>query len=360
MSNKRRHVVQRTTTSILSRCLFIVPLACSLSFASGDTLHIFESRALGIHFSYPSEFVVGRFDSTHDLTGHFRKMIVLVDPHELGDYSRNAIPVGDLPTIAIGVESDTAGIVLKPFTDIDIVRKFFSVDLRDQEFKKTIGVNTAYRLPGYPGPYGEALYYYLVPLADGRYVELTAHRYFFRKRRDSPTETLYDNVIEKIIATLTVDGMEADSILVGFNSLSGEWIKPLDEFYGSDNGDIDIESSLKNGNVPVVRIDINGDGVQEYFVRILCGSGGCEYPIFDGRTRRFLGSVFGSEIWLLRHTSNNVPVIKSFSHVSASTGMVTRYQFRGTRYEATSSHEIPAGSETETLYRRVNSAPRVK
>ncbi|MDH3252962.1 MAG: hypothetical protein OEM41_09240 [Ignavibacteria bacterium] len=167
---------------------------------------MYESHTLSLRFSYPSGFVVGSYDTTNDLTGHFRKLVVLVDPDELGDYSRNAIPPGDVPTIAIGVESDTAGILLKPFTDIDIVRKFFSVDLSQQEFKKEIGVNTAYRLPGYPGPYGDASYYYLVPLPGGRYVEFIAHKHFFRREKNPTTgqyhETHYDRVIERIISTL--------------------------------------------------------------------------------------------------------------------------------------------------------------
>jgi hypothetical protein len=319
---------------------------------------------LHIRFSYPSGFAVGSYDTTNDLTGHFRKQIVLVDPKELGKYSRTAIPVGDLPTISIGVESDTAGILLKPFTDIEIVKKFFSIDIKEAEFKKTIGVNTAYRLPGYPGPYGESAYYYLVPMANGRYIELEAHKYFFRKTKNPRTgkypETHYDKVIERIIETLTMHAVHADSILVGFSSTAGQWIEPFDELYESDHGDIDIESSLSDGKVLVVRIDLNGDNFQEYFVRTLCGDGGCEYPIFDGRTRCFLGSVFGSEIWLLHRTSHGMPVIESFGHVSASEGLIGRYQFTGTTYHLVSSRTVRTGEETELMYKELHKAPRIK
>lgn len=190
------------------QCLFLllVSVLHCLAFASGDTLEVIESHTLHLRFSYPQRFVIGSYDTTNDVIGHFRNQIVVVDPKELGKYSRTAIPIGDLPTISIGVESDTAGILLKPFTDIEIVKKFFSRDIKEPEFKRKIGAYTVYQLPGYPGPYGESAYYFLVPLPDGRYVELSAPKYFFGRKINPRTEkypeTHYDRVIEIIISSM--------------------------------------------------------------------------------------------------------------------------------------------------------------
>jgi len=353
--------MQLISTSQYSLCLLLLPIVQGLSVASNDSLLTFESQNHQMRFSYPAGFIVGSYDTTYDVTGHFRKQIVLVDPKELGNYSQMAIPVGDLPTISIGLELDTAGILLKPFTEIDIVKKFFSVDIKEAEFKKSIGDNVAFRLPGYPGPSGQSAYFYLLPMSNGRYVELTAHRYFFKKTKNPRTgkypDTEYDKVIEKIIETLTMYTVQSDSVLVGFSLQAGQWIEPLDEFYRSD---IDIEASLNAGKILVVRLDLNGDNVDEYFVRTLCGNGGCEYAIFDGRTGRLLGNVFGSEVWLLRQTIDAMPVIESFSHVSASAGSIVRYQFNGTVYEDVSSRQVIAGEETELMYKELYKAPRIK
>ena len=63
------------------------------------------------------------------------------------------------------------------------------------------GGRTVYKLPGYPGPYGDTAFYYLLPLGDDLVVELFAHR---RHMDQARTDTGYDRVIEGIIATFQI------------------------------------------------------------------------------------------------------------------------------------------------------------
>lgn len=151
------------------------------------------------------------------------------------------------------------------------------------------------------------------------------------------------------------EGTNSDPIFVVLGS--GQWMTPRDEFFRSD---VDLDTSMdKDGKLNTVRFDLNGDGSPEYFLMTLCGNGGCEYPIFDGRTYAYLGSVFGSEVWLLQLRSHGMPVIEAFSHLAAMLGTIGRYEFNGTRYEAVSSRQI-GDDETQQLYKRLKAAPRTK
>ena len=80
----------------------------------------------------------------------------------------------------------------------------------------------------------------------------------------------------------------------------------------------------------------------------------------DGRTTRFLGSVFGTEVWLLHEKSHGMPIIESYGHVAADRGLEGRYEFDGTEYTKVSSQEIGGAEETELFYRKLYSAPRLK
>jgi hypothetical protein len=75
---------------------------------------------------------------------------------------------------------------------------FYRRQLFRKEWETTVGGRTVYKLPGYPGPYGAAAFYYLLPLRDDLVVELFAHR---RHMDQARTDTGYDRVIEGIIAT---------------------------------------------------------------------------------------------------------------------------------------------------------------
>jgi hypothetical protein len=146
-------------------------------------------------------------------------------------------------------------------------------------------------------------------------------------------------------------------IRIRFNYNDGQWLAPRNEF--SCPGLDLVADQDKQGRLLTIRIDLNGDGVPEYFLRTLCGNGGCEYPVFDGRTSAYLGTIFGSEIWLLHRLSHGLPIIESFSHLAAFVGTVGRYEFNGERYKEVSSRQI-GDEETQLLYKRLDAAPRIK
>lgn len=157
-----------------------------------------------------------------------------------------------------------------------------------------------------------------------------------------------------IIPMAFAEDANSDPILVALGL--GQWLAPREEFIGPG---IDLDTDQEDGKLLTDRFDLNGDGAPEYFLRTLCGNGGCEYPIFDGRTYAYLGSVFGSEVWLLQRRSHGLPVIEAYSHLAAMLGTIGRYEFNGSRYEEVSSRQI-GDDETQRLYKRLAAAPRIK
>ena len=82
-----------------------------------------------------------------------------------------------------------------------------------------------------------------------------------------------------------------------------------------------------------VSVDLNGDGVTDYIIQSapsLCGNGGCRYAIFDGATRREVGQLFGSPVYVLAAMTRGYPVIQTLGHLSAESGTLTTYAFTGT------------------------------
>ena len=84
-------------------------------------------------------------------------------------------------------------------------------------------------------------------------------------------------------------------------------------------------------------IDLNDDGMPEYFIGVLCGNGGCEYHCFeniDDQKFKYIGPIFlqrgGFEILKTKH--HRFSDILSYSHTSATTGTLTRYEFDGHQY----------------------------
>jgi hypothetical protein len=138
------------------------------------------------------------------------------------------------------------------------------------------------------------------------------------------------------VAALALDQQAIRSRL---NACDTQWLKPYDEFFRND---IDLDSDLdQEGRLLTLRIDLNGDGAPEYFLQTLCGHGGCEYPVFDGRSHAYLGSVFGSEVWLLRQYIHGMPVIESYGRTGVWLGTIGRYEFNGNRYMLKSVQNFP-------------------
>jgi hypothetical protein len=98
--------------------------------------------------------------------------------------------------------------------------------------------------------------------------------------------------------------------------------------------------------------DLNSDGTIDYIVRGPkedCGTGGCPYHLYDGRSGKSLGSVFGGTIIVRPEMKHGYPVVQELSHGGAGAASLSTYEFDGTIYRVTSSRR---GNES-TLYRTV-------
>jgi hypothetical protein len=187
------------------RVLVTLSLGIGLVFAAaqllgGEALRVYSSADLGITFRYPGHLALGRYKPEPEhpalkemgLESPFNKAVVLVEPKVLGTHPLTAIPVGEVPTISLNKQGGTAV-------------RFSREQFFKKSFERTIGSRAFYQLPGYPGPYGDQGFYYIVPLANDNVLEITAHRYYFREPRDASgrhPETHYDKIIEVIIQHL--------------------------------------------------------------------------------------------------------------------------------------------------------------
>ena len=178
----------------LAVAVLLVSASAGLPAAASNT---YRNAEWGFEFAYPDQFVAGRYKDTltpehlarlreSGLENPFAHAIVLVEPSRLGSRAPlDALPVGEIVTITI---TPTRG------QKADFLRRHFF----RKEWETAVGGRTVYKLPGYPGPYGDAAFYYLLPLRDDLVVELYAHR---RHMDQSRADTGYDRVIEDMIAT---------------------------------------------------------------------------------------------------------------------------------------------------------------
>ena len=169
-------------------------------------------------------------------------------------------------------------------------------------------------------------------------------------------------LILKLSVLLFISGSKVDAatlqpeeVMASFASSTGQWLQ-LPAVEANNCYDLDTDRR-DDGAVFTVRIDLDGDGMAEFFVRTLCGTGGCEYPLFAGITGRHLGNVFGSQVWLLKRRTNGMPIIEAFSHSGAMGGSITRYEFDGAQYLATTVRELSGEQATEALYQILSKVP---
>lgn len=163
----------------------------------------YQDDRAGFALRYPPGFVAGAYRSElppdlaralRERGGRlpFERALVLVEPARLGARDRSALPAGEITAITIEAQSGTEAAARR-----DLGRQVYGAAI----VETTIGPHRVQKYPGFPGPYGTAAFYYLVPLRDGAVLELTAHRKFL----EAPAgDTGYDRVVEQIIGTLTL------------------------------------------------------------------------------------------------------------------------------------------------------------
>lgn len=166
----------------------------------------YVSETFGIRFQYPAKFVAGRYKPPElseevkasmqaaGIDAPFKNAIVLVEPKELGKNDKNSIPVGEVATISLDLKKGSYA-------------QFIKQQFCKEEFEQKLGRHTVYRLPGYPGPYGENAFYYLIPIDTGIF-DVTALKHYLRDFEKYLSEgkelppTHYDKEIESIIKSM--------------------------------------------------------------------------------------------------------------------------------------------------------------
>jgi hypothetical protein len=178
--------------------------AAGITAAQDASWTVHRDDKEGFTLRYPPRFVAGvyRNDLPPDLAKTlrtsggrlpFERALVLVEPGQLGSRDLADLPAGEITAISVEVQTGPAAAVRR-----DLARQIYGTAVTEI----TIGAHRTQKFPGYPGPYGSAAFYYLVPLRDGSVLELTAHRTFLEAPRG---DTGYDRVIEQIIGTLVID-----------------------------------------------------------------------------------------------------------------------------------------------------------
>ena len=145
--------------------------------------------AFGVRLSIPGDFVAGRFEP-HGV-GFLDDAAVFVERRLAQGIDPQRIPTGGgVPTVTL-MALDAQDI------------KIYDMIL-DESWKTRIGRHEVYKLPGYPGPFGEEGHCYLLKRGD-RGLLVYAHRMHPRDAAGERAPTHYDWVAEGIIATVEFD-----------------------------------------------------------------------------------------------------------------------------------------------------------
>ena len=183
-------------TRLFLLALVILSIGCRSPEAEEDAtpsnMIPLEVPRLDIRFAYPDSFLAGRFAAESlppaareaGMESPFVNAAVLVAPAVLGDGSLDAIPVGDVPVIWLD-RSPTSERVSQ---------------LMPADSVYEVSGNQVRQFPGFPGPYGDQVFYFTVHFGPGDVLELGAHKRFFGGADES--ETHYDEVIKAVIPTL--------------------------------------------------------------------------------------------------------------------------------------------------------------
>jgi hypothetical protein len=178
-------------------------LAIAASAAAQDaSWSVHRDAQEGFTLRYPPRFVSGSYrnDLPPDLARTLRASggrlpfeLVLVESARLGSRDRAALPTGEITAITVEAQTGPAVGARR-----DLGRQIYGTAITEV----TIGAHQVQKFPGFPGPYGSAAFYYLVPLREGAVLEFTGHRSFLEAPRG---DTGYDRVIEQIIGSLAID-----------------------------------------------------------------------------------------------------------------------------------------------------------
>ena len=118
---------------------------------------------------------------------------------------------------------------------------------------------------------------------------------------------------------------------------------------------LDILGYDSGTSVLGLRLDLNGDGAPESIIQgasDTCGTGGCPFQIFDGKTKLQVGDFFNAPIFVLDEQINGWPVITTWGHSSAASGTYGTWVYDGAAYRAVSGGYL-SGENVTSLSREL-------
>lgn len=172
----------------------------------------YRNEKYGFEFKYPDNFVIGKYideplpsadleledlrllgytqQEIEERHHPFRNNVLLID----GDFSKY---FDNLQMIPVG---KAVGITIKSNTGRD--GKFF-LDLAKKGERINTGPFIVYKLSGFPGPYGDSVFYYVLPASENLVIQVIGDKEYPKgtKFSKSGEKTNYDKVIEQILFT---------------------------------------------------------------------------------------------------------------------------------------------------------------
>ncbi|GEM_PF-3332765 len=120
---------------------------------------------------------------------------------------------------------------------------------------------------------------------------------------------------------------------------------PYRIFFTTDSAKIDTVKS-KDGNFTsvtyTVSLDLNGDQKAEKFEadEVNCGTGGCLWTIYDGKTKKEIGNIEGEFVYILKEKKNGFPLVETYWRNGGDAAIVHYYAFGSTGYAEIKSNDL--------------------
>ncbi len=91
-----------------------------------------------------------------------------------------------------------------------------------------------------------------------------------------------------------------------------------------------------------IEIDLNNDGNSEKFIpnEFLCGSGGCPWLIYNPKSRKVIGEIFGKVLFINNVKVNDYYTIEVYSRNGGGKGKVNFYEYSDGNYKIVNTFEL--------------------
>jgi len=111
------------------------------------------------------------------------------------------------------------------------------------------------------------------------------------------------------------------------------------------------------------RYDLNGDNAYEILIqsyRTLCGTGGCEYILFDGKSKRKIGDFMGNSLAVQQEKEGKqFPDIKTYAYMGSGEGILETYTYSNGKYRSQFLINL-SGGEMANYLKKQEKVPAAK